>query len=535
MEVGKLERMKTPYSRELLDYIPERTNRLSTLLEEQRIDDLLSVPGIKHTYMKPRVVAIIPAHNEEKSIRDCLAGLGDQSLPKGLDLDVIVVADNCTDRTEEKAIESGKEFNLNLTVLTTENNKLRKVGALNQGWKYIYGDVMDLYDRKISSYQLLYQKSVKAILGMDADSRLAPGALKHLWEGLSSARNIGGVMAKYTMRMPKKKSQLSKDDVHYEEKIASGEYGGPIARWWTHQQKQDMASWLLNLQYHGGSTYVLGGQATLFRPEALQDIVNENKLDGPWQNDSDVEDMLLTWQLQKSKWKTLISPEARCFVDAMRSYHTFRQQRNKWKSGTVELLTNHDIGAQSRHKGKIWRSELKTSLDLFTRILFIALLSISLATNQFYWSWLWITPVVLASILNTILAIKTPMHRTIDVVLAALLISPELYLWANLITFSQVWLGKLSVNKKDGWANQYNAEKGKTQSKLVQGIIGGILATSIIVYLCIQNRDYLTSDPVQTALQPYLMTGWVLLTILTIIASINMLYQIWTLRGRHTA
>ena len=44
-----------------------------------------------------------------------------------------------------------------------------------------------------------------------------------------SARNIGGVMAKYTMSMPKKKRLLSKDDIHYEEKIASGEYGGPIS------------------------------------------------------------------------------------------------------------------------------------------------------------------------------------------------------------------------------------------------------------------------------------------------------------------
>ncbi|MGG3888425.1 hypothetical protein ABET40_04890 [Metabacillus fastidiosus] len=51
-------------------------------------------------------------------------------------------------------------------------------------------------------------------------------------------------------------------------------------------------------------------------------IANQNKLDGPWQNDSDVEDMLLTWQLQKLNWKTLISPKAHYFLDAMRTYHT---------------------------------------------------------------------------------------------------------------------------------------------------------------------------------------------------------------------
>ncbi|WP_050184481.1 glycosyltransferase family 2 protein [Domibacillus robiginosus] len=492
------------------------------------------VPRIRNTYMKPRIVAFIPAHNEEKSIRDCLAGLGDQSLPKDVELDVIVIADNCTDRTEEVALEAGQEFNLRLKVLTTQNNKQRKVGALNLAWKSIYGDPLDLYDKTLTVFEEYYKDSVKAILGMDADSRLAPEALSQLWDGLMSSRNIGGVMAKYTMRMPKKKSLISKDDVHYEEKIASGEYGGPIARWWTHQQKQDMASWLLDLQSSGGSTYVLGGQATLFRPEALQNIIDENKLDGPWQDESDVEDMLLTWQIQK-KWKTLISPTARCFVDAMRSYHTFRQQRNKWQSGTVELLTNSDIGVKSKHKWKIWRSQIKTLIDLMIRVLFVSLLALSVATDQFSWSWIWLIPVVIASVLNTILALKTPMHRTIDVILAALLISPEIYLWVNLITFANVWLGKLSANKKDGWATQYNAERGNTRSKLTEGIIAIIFFIALGTYLCIDQRDFLTSETVQTAVKPYLQTGWVVLTYLTIYTCLSMLLQTWRLRSRHTA
>ncbi|OLN22337.1 hypothetical protein BTO30_10155 [Domibacillus antri] len=484
--------------------------------------------------MKPRIVAFIPAHNEEKSIRDCLAGLGDQSLPKDVELDVIVVADNCTDRTEEIALEAGKEFNLRLKVLTTKKNKQRKVGALNTAWKSIYGDPLDLYNKNLTIFEEYYKDSVKAILGMDADSRLAPDALFQLWEGLMSSRNIGGVMAKYTMRMPKKKSLISKDDVHYEEKIATGEYGGPVARWWTHQQKQDMASWLLDLQNSGGSTYVLGRQATLFRPEALQSVIDENKLDGPWQDESDVEDMLLTWQIQK-KWKTLISPTARCFVDAMRTYHTFRQQRNKWQSGTVELLTNSNIGVKSKHRGKIWRSQIKTLTDFTIRVLFLLLLALAVATDQFYWSWIWLIPVALASILNTILALKTPMHRPIDVILAALLISPEIYLWVNLITFANVWLGKLSANKKDGWTTQYNAERGNTRSKLAEGGMAIILLIALGTYSCIDQRSFLTSETVQTAVKPYLETGWVVLTYLTIYTSFGMLLQIWRLRGRHTA
>lgn len=485
--------------------------------------------------MKPRIAVFIPAHNEEKSIYDCLQGLAEQALPSHIDLDVIVIADNCTDQTAAIAEEAGRELTLNLTVLKTIANKQRKVGALNVAWKSIYGDEMDLYQKPLTEKQIYYRDSIRAILGMDADSRLAPNALIHLWEDLMSARNIGGVMAKYTMRMPKKKKLLSKDDVHFEEKMQSGKYGGPIARWWTHQQKQDMASWILNLQYHGGSTYVLGGQATLFRPDALQEVVQQNKLDGPWQNESDVEDMLLTWQLQKSQWKTLIAREARCFVDAMKSYHTFRQQRNKWIAGTVDLLTNRDIQLQSKFKGKLWRSQLKAGMEIMIRIFFILLLAVAIATDQFYWSWIWAIPIVLASILNVILTLKTPMHRSVDVVLAFLLISPEIYLWALLITHCQVWLEKFSVHKKDGWANQYQAEGGKTRSKLMEGLIISFLIISIIVYLCIHYRSYLTSETFQQILQPYLMTGWVFLSCITIFSSILMLYQIWTLRGNHRA
>ncbi len=491
--------------------------------------------NVKNTYMKPRIVAFIPAHNEEKSIRDCLEGIGDQELPEGVELDVFVIADNCSDNTADKSLDAGTEFNLNLYVLKTKNNKQRKVGALNHAWKNIYGDHLDIYFEDLTPYQKIYKQSIKAILGMDADSRLAPKALMYMWEGLMSARNIGGVMAKYTMRMPKKKSTLSKDDVYYEEKLASGEYGGFLARWWTHQQKQDMASWLLDLQYNGGSTYVLGGQATLFRPEALQNIVDENKLDGPWQDESDVEDMLLTWQLQKSNWKTLISPKARCFVDSMRSYHTFRQQRNKWQSGTVGLLTSKDIGVKTKHIGKIWRSQLKSLMNLLIRVLFLLLLVVSIATDQFQWSWIWLTPIVVASILNTILAIKTPMNRPIDVLLAALLISPEIYLWVNLVTFVHVWLDRFSATKKDGWANQYKAEAGITRSRIVHLLLILTIITMSVVFLCVYYQDFLTSETMQMATQPYLIIGWTVLTYITVFATLQMVYQIWTLRAKHSA
>ncbi|WP_328236750.1 glycosyltransferase [Shouchella miscanthi] len=59
------------------------------------------VPVMNGAFMRPRIVAFIPAHNEEKSIRDCLEGLADQVLPAHVLLDIIVIADNCTDLKEQ--------------------------------------------------------------------------------------------------------------------------------------------------------------------------------------------------------------------------------------------------------------------------------------------------------------------------------------------------------------------------------------------------------------------------------------------------
>ncbi|MFP3123551.1 hypothetical protein OH784_12480 [Ectobacillus funiculus] len=84
-----------------------------------------------------------------------------------------------------------------------------------------------------------------------------------------------------------------------------------------------------------------------------------------------------------------------------------------------------------------------------------------------------------------------------------------LHLWGNLITFTNVWLGKLSADKKDGWTIQDNAERGQTRSKLVEGTVAVIFLIGALIYSCLHFREYLTSKPVQMAIQPYLEHGWV--------------------------
>ena len=68
-----------------------------------------------------RVTVLVPAHNEEASLPVTLAALGEQTRPPDR---VIVVADNCTDRTVQIAREMGHE------AFETQGNVHKKGGAL---------------------------------------------------------------------------------------------------------------------------------------------------------------------------------------------------------------------------------------------------------------------------------------------------------------------------------------------------------------------------------------------------------------------
>ncbi|HEY9356627.1 MAG TPA: glycosyltransferase, partial [Arthrobacter sp.] len=68
------------------------------------------------------ITVLIPAHNEAAGIGETLKSLKSQSRRPDR---VIVVADNCTDTTEEIAHSEGAE------VLRTAGNSDKKAGALN--------------------------------------------------------------------------------------------------------------------------------------------------------------------------------------------------------------------------------------------------------------------------------------------------------------------------------------------------------------------------------------------------------------------
>jgi len=100
-----------------------------------------------------KLLVLIPAHNEEGSIGNVLNALLTQTRVPDR---IVVVADNCTDKTEQIA----RRFR-GVTVMRTVGNTERKVGALNQGW-------------------LRWQAGYDYVAGIDADTILAPDCLQQL-------------------------------------------------------------------------------------------------------------------------------------------------------------------------------------------------------------------------------------------------------------------------------------------------------------------------------------------------------------------
>jgi poly-beta-1,6-N-acetyl-D-glucosamine synthase len=357
-----------------------------------------------------KIVVVVPAHNEEKSIGHTIQALLQQTRRPDR---VVVVADNCTDKT----VEVARRFGNRVTVIETVRNRHRKVGALTTAWQQCvaYG-----YDY---------------MFGVDADTVLSPNALEDLERELETSPKVGGVMARYT----------------FDPDLGQTRWARLLIR----LQRMEFAAWTIDMLHRRRNTYVLGGQATLFRVEALAEVVAAERRLGPWDPEAQVEDMELTWALTARSWETKVSSTARAYAGPMITVKSLWAQRRKWDEGMIRLLLGTKIGATTLYP---WRMQLKMALNALTRAMFVLLLGTSLAVGAFVWNWIWMVPPVLAILLNLKHARKVPGRTKVDLLLAGTLFGVELYLWFRVLVWAVSWATVIAGIRRDGWARQYKAE-----------------------------------------------------------------------------
>ncbi len=196
---------------------------------------------------RARMIALVPAHNEEEQIGAAVDSLLAQTRP--LDR-IVVVADNCTDATAAIARAKGVD------VIETVGNTARKAGALNCGFR----------EAEARSYEYVLQ--------MDADTVLGETFVEDALERLEADPDVGGLCARYRVKD-------ARGILHRLQKL---EYH----RFVRVQEKKGIS--------------VLSGTAVALRVEALPSPV--------WDETSLVEDYRLTLDLKRNGWKVASGPTA---------------------------------------------------------------------------------------------------------------------------------------------------------------------------------------------------------------------------------
>lgn len=279
------------------------------------------------------VVALVPAHDEEAQIASAVASLREQRRPPDR---VVVVADNCTDRTAAIARAEGAE------VIETEGNRHRKAGALNQALDVLLSELCD----------------DDAILVMDADSILAPtfveSALAYAERG-----GVGGVGGVFEGR-------------------AGGGFVGML-------QRNEYARYARDVSRLGGKVLVLTGTATLFPVGVLRHVVRaraEGTLPGRAQvYDTRIltEDNELTLALLHLGYEVRSPDGCRLTTEVMESWGDLYRQRLRWKRGAIENLRDYGL---TRITAPYWVRQLVTLAGVVVTGIYLVSMAWSLGIDQ---------------------------------------------------------------------------------------------------------------------------------------------------------
>ncbi|MCC5574106.1 glycosyltransferase family 2 protein [Microtetraspora sp. AC03309] len=242
-----------------------------------------------------RVTVLVPAHNEEGQIGETIQSLHRQRRRPDR---IIVIADNCTDATEEIARSHGAE------VIRTVGNRHKKAGALNQ--------VLEVLLPRLGG--------AHAVLVMDADSALHPGFIHHAVARLATGKlaAIGGTF--------------------------TGKPGGGVVGMF---QRNEYARYARDVRRLQGKALVLTGTATLFRALALKEVVRARRTGRLPGRDQvyDVrvltEDNELTLALLHLRFRILCPAECTLTTEVMETWQDLFKQRLRWKRGALENLTDY--------------------------------------------------------------------------------------------------------------------------------------------------------------------------------------------------
>jgi poly-beta-1,6-N-acetyl-D-glucosamine synthase len=356
-----------------------------------------------------KIVALIPAHQEQESIgRTVRALLKQERLPD----QIVVIADNCTDATYDRAVQATDNHPA-VTVVRTPDNTYRKPGALNWAWNQ-------------------YCQDADLLVTLDADTTLPPFAVQNWEQEFEAAPHLAGSSSKFTMP-------------------AIGGGGGNLL---VRLQRAEFARWTMT-GLRRGWTSVLAGTACAIRNTVLKQVAARNDRVGPWTYHSDVEDFELTYRIRQLGYHCHISPTVRAYTDAMPTVRALWGQRMKWQAGTCQDLMAFGF---NRLTAIDWWQQAAGMLAAIVRVLWLSFMLMALALGVLHMEWIWLAPTAVFIANDTRQALLIPHRDKWDVLMAVALIPQEIFALLRAGWFLASWWEALRGQQKDRWALQYRAE-----------------------------------------------------------------------------
>ncbi len=422
-----------------------------------------------------KIITIVPTFETEDDIDLTIKSLLLQSRP--IDLIVIVInGPGVSSAAFGKAMPFTRFPNV---VVDTPHGLAGKVNTLN--WAYL---------------RYVHFGKFDFVLGLDADIEADPDMVSHLEEDLISRRTAGGVMARYGFKVP--------DDM--KGKSRSLIYG----------QRHEFAMTGIKHQLKNNTSEILGGQATLFRVDALREAaaITEGVGFGPWDIKSKVEDAELTRTLQGLGYSTATSRNARAWTGLMFTPATLHKQRRKWQDGHLEDMLRDFRPWLDRRR---WLEQGVLGWNLVIRILFLTLLTTSIALNKYEFHAIWLVPMGLSIMQSFLVALKIPDKRFGEIIRSLLFVPGEIYYTRTL----SVWLDSACLTlanlKRDGWTNQALAEQSTKKSAHIAWAIIALAIMTPTTAMQLLSR-VIPSD----AMDATLLAMWQILTLMTITSVIGM-------------
>ncbi|MQW77575.1 glycosyltransferase [Nocardioides sp. dk4132] len=294
------------------------------------------------------VVAVLPAHNEEAVLGAALTSLANQTEPPSR---VLVVADNCTDRTAEIARSHGAE------VLVTVGNVHKKAGALNQALAQLLPTLDPAH----------------LVLVMDADCSLDPQFLQVARAALADPR-LGGVGGTFR----------------------GGPGGGLLGTF----QRNEYARYERDVRRLKGRALVLTGTASVFPVPVLEEVAAARReLRLPDQSGAgavyDVhvltEDNELSLALLHLGYQIKAPHECTLETEVMCTWKALGDQRLRWKRGALENLLDYGWTPVTR---RYWGRQLLSAIGVLASVLYLMSLAVGMFLGiELHWFWLALTGV----------------------------------------------------------------------------------------------------------------------------------------------